>query len=121
MEYNVLLGLGFFVEKRGLFFKKLNTKFSSYFGTIRVNKIEEQSGYSIENAFGPNGEDPYLFNYAHYHYEVYWTKPYILLELQLDYTVYKDFFVGMNFNYMPSNNGTIISQYLGAFTLGTRF
>jgi hypothetical protein len=122
MGTNILGGIGFFGEKRELFFKRMNFKASAYAQIFRVTYIEEQSGNGGFNLpVGPNGEEPFKFMYFHNHYEQYWTKPFVSFDFQLDWRIYKSLHLGMYIHYTPITYRAHFFWPLASFVIATTF
>ena len=118
--FNVNPTIGLFIEKRALFTKRLNVRLTSNINIVRENNINEESSYFM--IIGEdNAGNKYEFEYYHFHYDRFWAKPFISIELQLDYTIYKNMFIGFIYIHNLGNNRSWISEQFGNITIGTRF
>jgi hypothetical protein len=118
--FNINPNIGLFVEKRNLFIKRLNVRLTSNINIVRENNINEESSYFM--ILGEdNAGNEYEFEYYHFHYDRFWAKPFISIELQLDYTIYKNMFIGFIYIHNLGNNRSWISEQFGNITIGTRF
>lgn len=118
-SYSFLQGmLGVFVEAPNVLFKNLNIRFLANINFIRKNNV--RNDYTFYN-FRAEGEDGELFEFFSpgFSFERYFIIPFYTLEGQIDYTFYRNLFLGLNANLFANRH--VRYRYYATLSLGVRF